>query len=587
MIMELIQRAHGLHLISGAKSIKSQRAEVHSSRFRSKTKTKIRVEKANSKSDPIFKIDKSLLSSYNRLNRQFKDYLTEDFRYDWLFKQWTVIRQLSDTLPVRDSFQVLNWKRVFQSVKSIRIPRTEPYLRKLFNEQYQLDLPESPPVTQADVDFFDEACFERYTSDSQFKIKDPKAFYRALDITLHQSGFMLRPNFKLWSISEAFDTLPGDTSSCYPVMTRKSSSSARSEAARVVKKLLSCSENPSAIMGLLYSHFLVVFHRTQVVIEKLKPFKAVTKIRQVFGLSFGILCLECMLFGNFYNKLREADTKFAVGCTRPQISDIVKRVANSGKRFVICGDFSKFDSTIPPEMVMLYFSCVIQCSRIPGELKTLASCLAHYLTFTPFMGSSCIVRYMVGGNASGMYSTSWINSFCVLLTLQYAHYRYYGTYCSDLSVQGDDFIIAVDDYQFKEYLSEVFTEFGLILNVDKTKVSDMNKRDTITFLGLNWTLGGIPDQSLEWIISHTVYPERSIDGIDGQDRVIFRLCSVIFQISSGPSVFDRIVRKYRNFMQKINASSGMYQIKVVSDDGRLSETNIPFMTLYTKNWTLF
>jgi hypothetical protein len=575
------------HQISGAKG--SLKAEIVPKRFKTKTKTQVVAgSELHLREKRQFCIDVFLLRSLRLLKDNLSGYISEDFRYDWLFKQWGKIRRLEHYLPVKENFTVLNYKRVFNSVKTIRIPRTEPYLRQLFEDRLRLSLPKASPITRAEVDKIDDACFDRYTSDKTFKIRNTEAFYRALDQTLMHSGFMQNRSFKLYSFDEAVQLLPKDTSSCYPVMVRKNNSEAKSEAYRFIKDVFSTAENPSIIMRRMHSYVVVVFHRTQVLINSLKPFRFDTKVRQVFGLSYGLLALECMLFGNFYQGVVESARHFAIGCTRPQVSATVKRVASSGKRYVICGDLSKFDSTIPPEMVMLYFSCVIQCSRLPGNLKTLASCLAHYLTFTPFMGSSCRVRYMVGGNTSGSYSTSLLNSFVVLLALQYAHMIHFGVTTDDVSVLGDDFIIAVDDDTFLKTIDSVFSDWNINLNVKKTVVSDLSKREEIHFLGFEWEVYGYtPDQTLKWIVSHVVYPERNIEGISGFDRVIYRLCSVIFQIRSGPSIFDRLIRGYRRFYEVINESSGTYPIMLITDDGRLSEQKIPFHELYNYNWTLF
>lgn len=564
--------------------------------FRSKTVSNNSPVKANTHKGDLkfFNIDTSVRRQYARLEGKLREDLTEGFRYDWLFKQWEFIRSLILQIPVYDTFRVLNWKRVQQSVKAVRIPRSEPFLIKIFSKYLRVKLPESSPLKAEDVKVSDDACFARYCSDKRFKIRNYNAFYRALDKTLVDSGFMQNTRFKMWSIEEVFEKLPSNTSSCYPLMVKKKELKARLQVRDFLFGCLRASEDTGTLMRNVFKHLTVVFHRTSVVISQIKPrLQWEPKVRQVFGVPFALNALECMLFGPFYESILEHRGSFAIGSTRPQISGIIRNLVASGKRYVICGDFSKFDSTIPPEMVMLFFSSVIQCSRLPGGLKTLGSVLAAYLTFTPFIGYDCKVRTMVGGNASGMYSTTILNSFIVLLCLQYAHIDYFG-YPADeklVSTLGDDFVIATDELGFYEHVVSVMDELGIKINSSKTHVADISQdsfvQDKISYLGFNWNLRGIPDQTIEWVVSHVCYPERNVEGIEGADRVIFRLCSVIFQMSSGPRLFDVVSVYDKKLQEKLRNSGGSYQIRVIKDDGSVSDISIPIARLYMENWKLF
>nr|BAB63954.1 RNA-dependent RNA polymerase-like protein [Bryopsis cinicola] len=537
-----------------------------------------------------FQTPSYFLRSFRKIKPYLEQYLTKDFRYDWLFKQWNSIHNLSHFVPMQKRFRIQNFKTVSQACKMVRIPRTEPFLKQLFEDRYNITLPSDNPVSAQDVTLSDFACFDRYESNKQFKINNAEAFYRALDKTLIMSGFMQKVPFKLKSIDEAIKSLPSNTSSCYPTMGKKNTEEALTYAKSFVKKMLSLRNNPYAMMNILYSHFCVVFHRVQVVVENLKPFGATTKVRQVFGVPFGILILEVMLFGNFIRTASRSSKVFTMGLTRLQVSDLIKKLRAKNFQYVVCGDFSKFDSTIPPQLIELYYSGLIQCSGLPERYKSLASCLSFWSTFTPFMGKDLNVRYMLGGNVSGSFLTSALNSFVSCFVINYAYYRYFGSFPSenDLFILGDDFILGINDKGFLKFLAAEFKNFNIILNVSKTRVADSSNQDDITFLGFNWNLLSEPDQSLEWICAHTVFPERTIEGISGYDRVLARMCSVIFQIKSGPVFFDRFIFYSNKKLQKqLVESNYKLKIRLVKDDGMLSNIVIPFDTFYHANWTLF
>lgn len=525
----------------------------------------------------------------------------KNFSITPILKIWNNLLLGSGNLPTHRRFVIENYKKVVGRAKHIRVPTTEPGLISVFERMYRITLPKVNPVTAADVINSDKETLELYCSEKDINVSNDKAFAESLEATLRSSSLLGLRNqrFNLLTIEEAFDNLRSNTSSCYPLFIKKSDEEARDLASKFVKDVFSRKDSLDHVLFLLWNEIVTIFHRITL---KVDPFRKgetkvtfTRKIRQVFGVPFGPLVLETMFMNRVIEHLQRNSALFAFGLTRPQISKRIDKFfvksKTSGFKFVVSGDLDSCDSTLSPKLVLLFFSVLKSLLRVPNSLSKVYDALTYYLTYTPILAYDSEVKFTVGGNKSGMKTTTVLNCFVLGLALNYYAIRHYGRCYNAFEVQilGDDFICAIKDKRDFEVLVNCFKELGLKLNERKTKIYSLEDQ-TLSFLGFQWILVSgeyVPEASDGWIIGHCCYPERFIPQLQGELRTVARMCSIIFQIYRGRRIMDNIWRFDKGLRQLFDREGIRVNIPVIIDDGTVTGEVRTIQQYFASGWKLF
>lgn len=524
----------------------------------------------------------------------------KNFSITPILKNWNNYLLRCGNLPTHRRYVIENYKKVVGRAKHIRVPTSEPGLIQVFERMYKITLPKVNPVTAADVINSDKETLGLYCSEKDINVSNDVAFAKSLEATLRESSLLDLRNqsFSMLTIEEAFNNLRSNTSSCYPLYIKKSDKEARDRATEFVKGVFSRKDSIDHLMYHFWDQIVTIFHRITLKVDPFRPkdpeVTFTRKIRQVFGLPFGPLVLETMFMSRVIDILQTRSKYFAFGLTRPEISRRIKMFSEKSKtkgfKFVVCGDLDSCDASLSPKLVLLFFSVLKSLLRIPRGLSNVYDSLALYLTYTPIMAYDSTVKFTVGGNKSGMKTTTVINCFVLGLAINYFALRRYGRYYEPFEIQilGDDFIVAIKDKRDFDELVNSFSELGLNLNERKTKIYSLDDQ-TLNFLGFQWILVNglyVPEASDGWIIGHCCYPERFID-VPGELRTVARMCSIIFQIHRGKRIMDKIWRYDKGLRRLFEKEGIRVNIPVIIDDGTLTGESRTIQQYFNSGWTLF
>lgn len=525
----------------------------------------------------------------------------KNFSITPILKIWNNLLLGSGNLPIHRRYVIENYKKVVGRAKHIRVPTSEPGLIEVFEKMYKITLPKVNPVTTADVIDSDKETLGLYCSEKDINVSNDVAFAKSLEATLRESSLLSLRNqrFKLLTIEEAFNSLRSNTSSCYPLFVKKSDEEARDRATKFVKDVFSRKDSLDHIMFHLWNEIVTIFHRITLKVDPFRPGETkvtfTRKIRQVFGLPFGPLVLETMFMNRVIEHLQRKSMIFAFGLTRPEISKRIERFfeisKTSGFKIVVSGDLDSCDASLSPKLVLLFFSVLKSLLRVPSNLSTVYDALTYYLTYTPILAYDSEVKFTVGGNKSGMKTTTVINCFVLGLALNYYAFRHYGRSYKPFEVQilGDDFICAIKDKRDFDVLASCFQELGLKLNKRKTKLYSLEDQ-TLTFLGFQWiSVKGeyVPEASDGWIIGHCCYPERFIPHLHGEIRTVARMCSIVFQIYRGRWIMDKIWRYDKGLRRLFEREGIRVNVPVIIDDSFATGEVRTIQQYFSSGWKLF
>lgn len=381
------------------------------------------------------------------------------------------------------------------------------------------------------------------------------------------------------------DILPNDSNAAYPTFKKKGSIQARTQLrddlntfwkTKWSEKLLLLRRNPS-----------VIFHRFTPKIKKTNSTNVDYKIRQVWGIPFLIIFLECKYLYWFKNLFANKFSAFYTSGLRKEevsnkIAKIRKKAMFEGK-LVLCGDVSGFDMSVAPPFYSLFESlfATIKCDTFKGILQL----LINYFTFTPFVNNKGYVDYTVGGSASGNYLTSTFNSFVTLFVVTYNFVRVNGKLPEegDFLIQGDDFIMLIPNKECFASIKENFMDFNLRIKLYDGAI--VNHDDDIEFLGFFWDHLCEPDQSDKWLIARIIYPENYVE-MGGPERVISRYLSLIFQLKRYRHLF-KIFYENDHYLRRIMHSRDVFNLRIIDNSGRLTNNVLPLNLFLTKGWRAF
>lgn len=397
---------------------------------------------------------------------------------------------------------------------------------------------------------------------------------------------MLRKEGRIYkgfrTFEESISVLPKSTSASFPYFGKKGDS----HIVNLVKKDYLKFFKESKTNKYLWKYPIVLFHRFQSQLKEVKgKIEKAIKIRQIQGAPFLIIALEVFFFKDFKEIFLKTFPNVTIGLTRVKVSqkiDVIRKNAFSSNRKIFCGDLSKCDASVSKSLMVSLYSTALQF--ISPYLWNKASFLIYYLINSPIISTEGNITVSKGSNPTGCWFTSIINSYCVIFVLNYFSLVVRGKFLSndEYLVQGDDFVINIDDGEEKE-LKVIFENFDFRLHLQKSIISNFNQ--DIRFLGFDWNKNGEPDNDDFWVISKILYPERFIE-LGGPDRVIVRYISLIFQLKRSINLWNRFL-KHDKYLQEKVWKSDKPEFFVLSKDGQLSINRIPMDRLLNLGWRMF
>lgn len=396
------------------------------------------------------------------------------------------------------------------------------------------------------------------------------------------------PYFKITDLEYAMDLLPHNTSSCYPKFIKKGNVKAREEASKTCRKLMNI-KHPVKLM-LEYSKLpSVVFNRFTPKLREVAfgNFECFYKIRQIFGVPFSIVLTEVSTLSYFVNNFkRTLKGTYTSGLTRPEISKSIsdfKKRANSSNKVILCGDISKCDQSIPKELILfLFHTWASQIQKFEDRINLMG--LLYYHCNTPIISHETEV-VSFGSNTSGSWITNIINTFSLLFILNYYNINRYNKSLdlNDILVQGDDFILMINNADEIHAIKDVFSLFGLTLHKQKSKLVEPNGE--VEFLGFIWDSFNEPYQNEKWIIARILFPERYVE-YPGPDRIISRYLSIIFQLRNSVSLFKRFLSFDPYLRLKLKESINPV-FNLIDSMGRIVKMVFPILRFLNVGWRMF
>ena len=247
-------------------------------------------------------------------------------------------------------------------------------------------------------------------------------------------------------------------------------------------------------------HPCVAYYRTQARMQPDASFKQ--SVRLVWGFPFAMTILEGQYARPLIDLFKSVDTPYALGFRKAELG--ARLNSFSWKNFVGSFDWSKFDSTMPAQIISLTFKLMRKFFTEVDEDTWQR--IVKYFIFTPILMPNG--KVYVGKNhgiPSGSYFTNLVGSLANLLMMEYLSIE-----CKfklqEVLVHGDDSIVASNqELPLKEMALVAAQHFGMTLHPDKQRYT--KKDHNLEFLSHMW-IGGRPYRDNIETAQHLVYAER-------------------------------------------------------------------------------
>lgn len=382
---------------------------------------------------------------------------------------------------------------------------------------------------------------------------------------------------------ECLDALPKNTSTGYPEYRKKGNKLSMMNCIRRMFNVIKMAREKN-IYEFMQRFPTTIFHRFTPKYKwkaSHKEIKPKWKIRQIFGVPYFIVALEYFVFKDVVDSFKKSfSSVYTVGCTKLEVSSKVAEIRNlarSSNSVIMCGDISGCDKSISKTHSLFYFSFFskyIRESRLP-----IFKALAKYFVFNPILYSHGL-DYSHGSTVTGSWITSSFTTFSVMIPLLYSFKKRYDRFpnMNEFLIQGDDFVLILENESDKKFIKDCFGEFNLRLRLDATRV--VMPHEDIEFLGYFWDYNNEPYQTDDWIVTRVLFPERFVK-FTGPKRIIYRYLSIFIQLRNFRNLFaifikvDYELRKMYN--EKIDP-----KFNVVDNHGNVLEVKIP-ISLYLKD----
>lgn len=504
-------------------------------------------------------------------------------------------KKLVEIIPDSNTFDtrvLLKWER--KRALQYSIPQKETRCIKLFEKaqphvrKYKLshiDELTSDEVFKADLDTVKNYCKVKNWNHERIN------YTRLDDVMMDISNKLKSHPGRLLTFDDAIDRLPKETSSCYPLYEKKGSLNAINDAHIKLRKLQAF-EDAGSMLNLLNTQLVTIFHRFTTRLKRSpNGIERKTKIRQVFGVPFLITILEQMLFGDTVQQWCEKNILgyFSYALTRPEISRQVTNIRNEAKRtksYILCGDISQIDASITVYQLWMVINLISRNYDLNNWWQELLTAYTIWISYTPILWSSRTVSWTNGGNITGSYLTSVINSVSVLIALSYSYKTIYGKTltANKVKILGDDFILIIDNKDDVKLLKQLLKDFNLKLNESKSLT--VNSAQGITYLGFIWDLEGNPYNDELWYIARICFPERFLY-IAGYNRILQRSASILFQLANGKAIFDKVFVGQIKAFSKLLREGHDPDISYMDKSGKYYYVTLPYSKIRELGWKAF
>jgi hypothetical protein len=492
------------------------------------------------------------------------------------------------SFPTRSNI-TLN-KKDISIIKLFSLPGFEKGIAPVVEKVFRCKIDGKIEITPKDVLDSDKAELAVYSLDKRIKFNliNETKFIETLDFVYNSMGLNQIKIHNL-SVDDAISQLPSEGNSGFPLYSKKG----REDSIERVKSdfnYFSSLNNFSSKIKFLVSNPCVIFHRfTPKIVKDSFPKKCKYKIRQIWGVPYLIILLEKMYFTKFI--LRFSDTMkifYTSGMTRIEISNqisIVRKRAMAKNKMIMCGDIKGCDKSIP----LCFFQLLAGFFKLSVGMRPdecmIIDMLFKYLCFTPYIDNVGRIKHTVGSTVSGSLLTSLFNTFVLFTSLSYIYLIEFNEFpkFGDLLVQGDDFLLLIDDVNQSERIKRRLKIFNLRLNLSATSV--VSHEEEIDYLGFLWNIENEPNQTDDWIIARTTFPERYVE-LAGPDRSITRYLSLIFQIRRYYNLF-KLFYHFDKYMKNKFDPGGDNTLYIIDSRGKVHKNKIPINTYLEYGWRLF
>jgi len=229
------------------------------------------------------------------------------------------------------------------------------------------------------------------------------------------------------------------------------------------------------------------------------------KVRLVWGFPLDTTVAEGRYARSAIQALSRIKTPYVLGLSRTHIA--ARLSAFQWAPLVGSFDWSKFDASVPPQLIRLAFKIVRGWFAEVEETEWNA--IVKYFIHTPIVMPDGRVYFgKTGGIPSGSYFTGLIGSICNLLLIEYLTHEQ-GAGIRDILVMGDDSVVALSHALDLRRMGEVARlQFGMELHPDKQRYTRYDH--DLEFLSHCWKKGR-PTRPREVSRAKAVYPERGFN----------------------------------------------------------------------------
>lgn len=477
-------------------------------------------------------------------------------------------------------------------LRKVSLPNVESGALRLVEKVFNLNsnsIVNNSNLTVSDVKDADFEQIERYVSAKKFSHDHSKDVYSyvvdSISNRFVQNGYVIKQHC---SARESLDILPKDTSSCYPLYLKKSDKKSVEHCFKNIKKYVSYKYVDQKFEQL--KRFPTsIFHRFTPKIKKAgKYYLNKYKIRQIFGVPQFICMLEVMFLGDFKDAFfSEFKNIFTGGLTKDEVNSKIEEIRNNcllTDSYILCGDISACDKSVS-DTFHYSFSKIVDDLITENEIRKLVYPILKYNTYTPIISLRNKYEFSIGSTTTGSWLTTIFTTIVVYISLNYSYFKLYGSLIPDCNIliQGDDFLLIINDPKDAESIKRFMSELGLNLKIEAT--TSVRSDETIEFLGYFWEYNKGPNQTDEWIMARILFPEKRIL-FDGPGRVISRYLSLIFQLNRWKDLFYRFLT-HDVFLKEEILGKETPSFEIINNNGEITYNNFPIKHALEVGWRMF
>jgi hypothetical protein len=335
--------------------------------------------------------------------------------------------------------------------------------------------------------------------------------------------------YKTVSPSDAFDTLPQNTSSSFPEF-RRPKSVVKKEVCSLIHKLI---RTPK--LKLFHNFPISVNWRTQVS-SSLK-----LKYRQFYPFPVLVAVLEKMIFNGIFAHFET--NQMTPYCMSNTFEHLSKRYVKwQTKRHIYSIDFKSFDQRI--ENILLSTMLKFLANKVSlraYDTDILDSIISYHCNcqiISSINGETCMFT-KERGLMSGSALTNLLGSMVNLFTLLYLNRIYrLNIDTSSISILGDDIVFASDRKLSINTFSLYYKKhFDLEVSTEKSNVYSPGEQ--VYFLGHNFDNNGRYLNHAKTVVQLCISENYiSEEILSTNDRIWSKFCSILFKCSDGEEFFD-------------------------------------------------